>query len=142
MANTREVRILLVEDDEVDVMRVERGFRQSRIANEIIRARDGIEALEILRGAGGQARLESPFLVLLDISLPRMTGLEFLTELRADEYLRTTVVFVLTTSKSDEDRLAAYRHNVAGFMFKGEAGKEFVKAMEMLECYWRVVELP
>ena len=142
MANTREVRILLVEDDEVDVMRVERGFRQSRIANEIIRARDGIEALEILRGAGGQARLESPFLVLLDISLPRMTGLEFLTALRADEDLRTTVVFVLTTSKSDEDRLAAYRHNVAGFMSKGEAGKEFVKAMEMLECYWRVVELP
>lgn len=142
MARPREVRILLVEDDEVDVMRVERGFHQLRIANEIIRARDGVEALEILRGVDGQTRLESPFLVLLDISLPRMTGLEFLAELRSDEELKSTVVFVLTTSKNDEDRLTAYRHNVAGFMLKDEAGREFVKAMEMLECYWRVVELP
>ena len=142
MPRPREVKILLVEDDEVDVMRVQRGFQQLRIANEIVRARDGIEALEILRGAGSQARLETPFLVLLDINLPRMTGLEFLAALRADEELKVTVVFVLTTSKNDEDRLEAYRHNVAGFMLKDEAGREFVKAMEMLECYWRVVELP
>jgi CheY-like chemotaxis protein len=142
MTRPREVKILLVEDDEVDVMRVQRGFHQLRIANEIIRARDGIEALEILRGAGSQARIETPFLILLDINLPRMTGLEFLAALRADEELKVTVVFVLTTSKNDEDRLEAYRHNVAGFMLKDEAGREFVKAMEMLECYWRVVELP
>lgn len=142
MPRPREVKILLVEDDEVDVMRVQRGFQHLRIANEIVRARDGIEALEILRGAGSQARLETPFLVLLDINLPRMTGLEFLAALRADEELKVTVVFVLTTSKNDEDRLEAYRHNVAGFMLKDEAGREFVKAMEMLECYWRVVELP
>lgn len=138
----REVKILLVEDDEVDVMRVERGFRQLRIANEIVRARDGVEALQLLRGTETRARLESPFLVLLDINLPRMTGLEFLAALRADEDLKVTVVFVLTTSKNDEDRMEAYRHNVAGFMLKDEAGREFVKAMEMLECYWRVVELP
>jgi CheY-like chemotaxis protein len=142
MPRPREVKILLVEDDEVDVMRVQRGFHQLRIANEIIRARDGIEALEILRGVGSQARIETPFLILLDINLPRMTGLEFLAALRADEELKVTVVFVLTTSKNDEDRLEAYRHNVAGFMLKDEAGREFVKAMEMLECYWRVVELP
>lgn len=142
MPRPREVKILLVEDDEVDVMRVQRGFQQLRIANEIIRARDGLEALEILRGVGSQARIETPFLVLLDINLPRMTGLEFLAALRADEELKVTVVFVLTTSKNDEDRLEAYRHNVAGFMLKDEAGREFVKAMEMLECYWRVVELP
>lgn len=142
MPRPREVKILLVEDDEVDVMRVQRGFHQLRIANEIIRARDGIEALEILRGAGSQARIETPYLILLDINLPRMTGLEFLAALRADEELKVTVVFVLTTSKNDEDRLEAYRHNVAGFMLKDEAGREFVKAMEMLECYWRVVELP
>lgn len=142
MPNPREVKILLVEDDEVDVMRVERGFRQLRIANEIIRVRDGVEALDVLRGAAGDDGLQPPFLILLDISLPRMTGLEFLAALRADEKLRTAVVFVLTTSKNDEDRLTAYRHNVAGFMIKEEAGQEFVKAMEMLECYWRVVELP
>jgi len=138
----REVRILLVEDDDVDVMRVERGFHQLRIANEIIRAKDGVEALEILRGTDGNSRMESPFLVLLDINLPRMSGIEFLAELRADEGLKTTVVFVLTTSQRDEDRMASYRHNVAGFMHKQEAGREFVKAMEMLSCYWRVVELP
>jgi CheY-like chemotaxis protein len=142
MTRPREVKILLVEDDEVDVMRVQRGFHQLRIANEIVRARDGIEALEILRGAGSRARIETPYLVLLDINLPRMTGLEFLAALRADEELKVTVVFVLTTSKNDEDRIEAYRHNVAGFMLKDEAGREFVKAMEMLECYWRVVELP
>jgi CheY-like chemotaxis protein len=99
------VKILLVEDDEVDVMRVQRGFHQLRIANEIVRARDGIEALEILRGAGSRARIETPYLVLLDINLPRMTGLEFLAALRADEELKVTVVFVLTTSKNDEDRI-------------------------------------
>lgn len=142
MPKHREVRILLVEDDDVDVMRVERGFHQLRIANDIIRAKDGVEALEILRGTEGDERIAAPFLVLLDINMPRMSGIEFLAELRADEALRSTVVFILTTSKSDEDRLAAYRHNVAGFMHKEEAGREFVKAMEMLSCYWRVVELP
>lgn len=138
----KTITVLLVEDDEVDVEVVRRSFRKRKIANPIHVACDGIEALEKLRGSGGKLPLPHPFVILLDLNMPRMSGIEFLDELRRDPYLRTAVVFVLTTSNKDEDRVAAYDLNVAGYILKSNVGEGFIKMIEMLDHYWRIVELP
>ena len=131
------VNILLVEDNEVDVEAVKRAFAKQRIANPIHVASDGVQALELLRGD-----FLRPFLIILDINLPRMNGIEFLQEVRKDPELKDSVVFVLTTSKRDEDKVASYDLNVAGYMVKEAVGKDFMRLTDMLGSYWRIVELP
>lgn len=138
----RAVTLLVVEDDEVDLMAIRRGFERQKLANDLVSARDGVEALQILRGENGHAPLRRPFVILLDLNLPRMDGFEFLQALRRDPDLHTCVVFVLTTSRSDEDRLKAYDSQVAGFIVKADAGAGFLKAIELLDHYWKVVVLP
>jgi CheY-like chemotaxis protein len=138
----RTVNVLLVEDNIVDQEGILRAFRMHRIANPVHIAVDGAEALALLRGEDGRPKLPRPFLVLLDLNLPRMTGIEFLKSLRADPDLRDAIVFVLTTSKRDEDRVASYDLNVAGYMVKGDVGAGFLRLVEMLEHFWRVVEFP
>jgi CheY-like chemotaxis protein len=135
----KEVNIVLIDDDDVDVMGVERALKKLKILNPIVRARDGIEGLALLRD---QQSLNKPYLVLLDINMPRMNGLEMLAELRSDPTISSSVVFILTTSKADEDRFQAYKQHVAGYMVKSQVGDGFMRAMEMLDHYWRVVELP
>lgn len=136
------VQVLLVEDNDVDREAVRRAFRQHRIANPIHAARDGLEALEVLRGDVERRALRRPYVVLLDLNMPRMDGIELLRELRADPALRDSVVFVLTTSKADEDRTAAYDLNVAGYICKSDVGTGFIRLVELLDHYWRVVVLP
>ena len=136
------VSILLVEDNDIDIEAVHRAFRKNRIANPVTVALDGIEALEHLRGEAGCARLPRPYLILLDLNLPRMNGIEFLTELRADDDIKDSVVFVLTTSNQDEDKLATYNLNVAGYIVKSDIGRDFLRLVELLDTYWRIVELP
>jgi CheY-like chemotaxis protein len=138
----KTVNILLVEDDEIDVMGVRRAFRKLKIANPLTVAHNGLEALRILRGEDGHEAPKRPYMVLLDLNLPRMNGIEFLTELRRDPELHSTIVFVLTTSKDDEDRFAAYELNVAGYMVKSKIGKDFMDLVSMLDHYWRVIEFP
>lgn len=137
-----KVTVLVVEDDAVDAMAVERSFRKLKIVNPIVVARDGLDAFELLRGKDGGAGIEKPFIILLDLNMPRMNGIEFLTALRADPQLKSSVVFVLTTSRLDEDRAHAYNLNVAGYIMKSEAGRGFLDAIVMIDHYWRVVELP
>jgi len=138
----RTVTILLVDDDEVDAMAVERGFRTLGIANPVRRARDGEEALDALRDHATSDMSGQPMVVLLDLKLPRQSGIETLREIRRDASLRRTVVFVLTTSESDEDRLAAYDLNVAGYLVKSQLPAAFLERLEMLDRYCHVVELP
>ena len=139
---TEPLQVLLVEDDEIDVEAVRMAFEEQRILNPIRIACDGIEALEILRGENGQEKIDPPYLILLDINMPRMNGFEFLDVLRADPNLRKAVVFVLTTSADDEDKMRAYDRNVAGYIVKTKAGSGFLDAVRMLDHYWRIVELP
>lgn len=137
----KDVDILLVEDDEVDARAVERAFRKQKIGNPITVACDGVEALEFLRGQNGKS-LPRPYIILLDLNMPRMNGIEFLKELRDDENLRTSVVFVLTTSNDDRDKTAAYEQVVAGYIVKSEAGKDFLELVQMLERFTIIVKLP
>jgi CheY-like chemotaxis protein len=134
--------ILLVDDDKVDVMAVKRSFRELKIANPVVVAHNGIEALDRLRGQNGHPKVPSPCLVLLDLNMPRMGGVEFLDRLRRDEALRSTLVFVMTTSGAEEDRTRAYNMNIAGYVLKHRPGQSFLEAISMLEHYWRVIEFP
>jgi CheY-like chemotaxis protein len=139
---TNTVTILLIDDDKVDAMAVRRSFRDLKIINPIIEAHDGIEALERLRGENGFEKVPLPCLILLDLNMPRMGGIEFLDVVRADPALRRTLIFVMTTSAADEDRVSAYDRNVAGYVLKHRIGRTFLDSIGMLEHYWRVVEFP
>ena len=137
-----EVNILLVEDDEIDVTSVKRALRDLKIANPFFRATDGVDALELLRGENGKKKLPSPYIILLDLNMPRMGGLEFLDELRKDPDLRRSVVFVMTTSAAEEDRARAYDKCISGYVLKHSAAHSFIDAVTMIEHYWRVIEFP
>jgi len=139
--STSTVNILLVEDDRIDAEAIQRAFKKARILNPFICVTDGIEALEKLRRQGEDA-VPQPYIILLDLNMPRMNGVEFLEELRQDKTLRGSIVFVLTTSDDDRDKLAAYDRQVAGYLVKSKAGDDFVKLIGMLDHYWRVVEMP
>ena len=133
------VNILLVEDDEVDVMNVKRAFDKNHILNPLFVAGNGYEALEKLRnGEVPQGRR----IVLLDLNMPKMNGIEFLRELRNDPALAPTPVVVLTTSNNDRDKIDAYNFNVAGYLLKPVTFAEFSDLMVTLNKYWTLVELP
>ena len=136
------VNLLLVEDDEVDIQGMKRAFAKSRIGNPITVARDGIEALEFLRGENGRPKLAKPHLILLDLNMPRMNGLEFLQAIRADEDLKRSVVFMITTSKAEEDKARAYDQHVAGYIVKQDPANTFMQAVALMEHYWKIVEFP
>lgn len=136
------VTILLVEDDQIDAEAIRRAFRRHKIANPLVVVKDGLDAIARLRGEDGEAPVRRPYLVLLDLNMPRMNGIEFLEELRQDAALHDSVVFVLTTSDDDRDKVAAYDRHVAGYMVKSKAGEDFMKLIGMLDHYWRVVEMP
>jgi CheY-like chemotaxis protein len=123
-------------------MMLSRAFKKAKIANPIIGAGDGIQALEILRGTNGRERLPRPFLILLDLNMMPMNGIEFLGELRKDEELKKSIVFVLTTSDTDKDKVEAYNLGVAGYIVKSNPANAFLEATALLGTYWRVVEFP
>ncbi|XXT77193.1 response regulator [Sorangium sp. So ce726] len=133
------MNILLVEDDDVDVMNVRRAFKRNNISNPLWVAGNGVEALEMLRS--GVVPVERR-LILLDLNMPKMNGIEFLRELRADPELVATSVVVLTTSNDDRDKVGAFNLNVAGYLLKPVTFLSFVELMAALNKYWRLVELP
>lgn len=134
--NREAVNILLVEDDSIDAKAFVRAMSSLRIANPVTLAKDGVEGLEKLR------EMARPNLVILDINMPRMNGLEMLRKVREDAELHDTIVFVLTTSNDDQDKFEAYDLNVAGYMLKSDMGNSFVRAVALVENYWKVVEFP
>jgi len=134
----KEINLLMIEDDDIDATAMRRALQKLKLLNPIYRARDGLEGIELLRAG----EIPSPYIILLDLNMPRMNGLEFLEELRSDPALTHSVVFVLTTSKSDEDILAAYREHVAGYLFKQRMDNDFLQVVGLLNHYWRIIELP
>jgi CheY-like chemotaxis protein len=137
--NNELLNIFLVEDDEVDVLNAKRAFDQNHIRNPLFVAGDGVEALEKLRN--GEIPKERR-VVLLDLNMPRMNGIEFLRAVRKDPDLCSTTVVVLTTSKDEQDKIDAYNLNVAGYLVKPVTFSNFCDAMVALNKYWSLVEFP
>ena len=139
MTTAKPLHILLVEDDQIDQMNVRRAFERNKITNPLYVAENGIEALDMLRD--GRVPDERR-LILLDLNMPRMNGIEVLKALRADEKLGHTPVVVLTTSNDEQDKVNAYDLNVAGYLLKPVTFTSFVELTAALNKYWTLVELP
>ena len=131
--------MLLVEDDELDVMNVQRAFKKNHIVNPLHTAGNGLEALAMLRS---DLMPRDRRLILLDLNMPKMGGIEFLREVRNDPKLRQITVVVLTTSDEERDKVKAYDLNVAGYILKPVTLAAFVEIMAALNKYWSVNELP
>ena len=136
------VTILLVDDDDGVAKAVTRAFRTIRLANPIVRAIDGVDALERLRGENGKEAVAKPTVMLVDLNMPRMGGIELITELRKDPELRQTIVFVLTTSGSGKDIAEAYDAHISGYIRKDDAGRDFQGLIDLLDSFWKVVQMP
>lgn len=142
MNNLAKVNILLVDDDDVAAEAVVRSLRKHAMDFPVTLARDGIEALEILHHTHPDLSIEKPYLILLDLNMPRMNGFEFLQEIRSDKKLHDSIVFVLTTSDADSDKSRAYHENIAGYMVKSAVGPQFSKLAALLDNYRSTVALP
>ena len=126
------------EDDDIDAIGIQRSLKSFNLLNPIHRTRDGLEALEVLKNDA----IDRPFIVLLDLNMPRMNGMEFLSAIRSDPNLSDIVVFVLTTSQLDEEISAAYKKNIAGYIVKSSSNQDYKQLIRFLENYWNLVELP
>lgn len=137
----KQLTILLVDDDDLDAKAVERMLRRQDNPPKLVRVINGIEALKILKKQSQNTGVEPPFLVLLDLNMPKMGGLELLEEIRKDHRLQSSIIFVLTTSAADQDKVSAYSQHVAGYIVKSEAGPEYCHLSAMLNHYRNTVSL-
>jgi CheY-like chemotaxis protein len=136
--NPSDITLFLIENDDIDAMSIQREFKRRHISSPIIRAKDGVEAFELL--ALGKVR--RPFVILLDLQMPRMNGLEFLTTLRKDSDYKNSVVFVLTTSQDEKDIFNSYQSNIAGYFIKDEIDDGLISIVDIFDAYRKVVYLP
>lgn len=129
--------ILLVEDDKVDVMTVKRAVKKVGIHNPIALAQNGEEAIKYLKDPD----IATPGLILLDINMPRMNGIEFLREREKDIQLKKIPVIMLTSSAEDQDRLDSFQLSIAGYMVKPVDFQQFVTMMDTIKGYWSLSEI-
>lgn len=130
--------ILLVEDDEVDAMTVKRALKELNVTNPLVVRENGEEALAYLRDPNN----EKPCLILLDLNMPVMSGLEFLQIDKQDDALKAIPVVVLTTSQEQQDKVASFNLGVAGYMAKPVIYQQFVEVMRTINAYWTISEIP
>ena len=136
--NRAEKPILFVEDDQVDAMTVERAFKEIKVPNKLIVVTTGEEALAFLK----DEKTEKPCLILLDLNMPRMNGLELLKIIKQDEVLKTIPVVVLTSSNEERDIIESFNWSVAGYMVKPAEYVKFVEVLRTITLYWMLSELP
>ena len=139
---TAQMTILLVEDNDLDIEFFKRGLKRAGISYPLIIARDGEEALQVLNGNLHESALSHPFVVLLDINMPRMNGHEFLEAVRASEELKSLRVFVFTTSQNKKDVNLAYQQNVSGYIVKPNSSVELVEVLRGLHEFLTLCENP
>jgi CheY-like chemotaxis protein len=130
--------ILLVEDDQVDTMTVKRALKEIHVTNPLIHLENGEEAVHYLH----DAEREKPCIILLDLNMPIMNGIEFLQVVKHDDYLRRIPVVVLTTSEEQQDKVNSFNLGVAGYMAKPVDYRQFVEVMRSIDAYWTISEMP
>ncbi len=130
--------ILLLEDDRVDAMTVRRAFKELKVTNPLVSSMNGKEAFKHLRSEGN----EKPCIILLDLNMPKMNGIEFLKIAKADEALKSIPVVVLTTSKTARDVVESFKLGAAGYMVKSVDYGKFVETVRTIDLYWTLSELP
>ena len=138
MMRAKHKPILLIEDDQVDAMIVERALKEIRVSNPLDMACNGEEALDYLR----DPEKENPCIMLLDLNMPKMNGVEFLREVKSDDSLKKIPILVLTTSREVGDRKDTFSNGVAGYMIKPVEYKDFVEVIKTIDKYWTLSELP
>ncbi len=137
----RNISVLVIDDDDITTEIVERALRKVDGDFSVVPARDGREGLDILQGKSAQT-IARPYLILLDLNMPRMNGFEFLEAIRNTPRFKDSVIFVLTTSDADTDRSRAYHEQVAGYMIKSQVGPQFTRLATLLSDYGKTVTLP
>ena len=130
--------ILLVEDDNVDAMTVRRALKDLNVPNGIVHQLDGENALEYLRSSDNKR----PCVILLDLNMPRMNGIDFLKIIKNDDELKQIPVIVMTTSKDERDKMESFEFSIAGYIIKSTDYKKFVESLKILNLYWTLSELP
>ncbi|MCK5074885.1 MAG: response regulator [Calditrichia bacterium] len=138
------IPILLVEDDDVDIETVKRAFKKNKFTNPLYIAHNGEEAIQFLRNEGEYSDLQKcprPSIILLDLNMPVMNGIEFLKIIKNDDKNKTIPVIVLTTSKEENDRIDSYELSVAGYIIKPVEFAKFVEAIKTIRLYWSLCEL-
>jgi len=133
-----KISILLVEDDHVDIMTIKRAFKDLKITNPVNVCENGLEALDFLRNPQKQF----PGVILLDLNMPKMNGIEFLQEIKDDEQFKSIAVVVLTTSKEEQDKVESFKLGVAGYMIKPVDYLQFVEIIRTIHLYWTLSEIP
>jgi CheY-like chemotaxis protein len=139
----KKLNVLLVDDDEVDVMTVKRAFKKNKLSHQLWVAENGLEALAVLQKVK-QNETKFPScnrIILLDLNMPKMSGIEFLQVVRADPNLKSIPVIVLTTSNEECDKISAYNFNVAGYIIKPVTFEKFVETIATLSNYWLTNEI-
>lgn len=136
MKNNRPV--LLVEDDKIDAMTIERAMRDLKIVNTLIHVCNGLEALDYLKNSTD----EKPCIILLDLNMPKMNGIELLKILKNNDEYKKLPVVILTTSNAEKDKTESFNLSVAGYMLKPVDYKQFVEVIKDINLYWTISEIP
>ena len=134
----KKSHILLVEDDKIDIMTIERAIKDLNMLNPLNVANNGQKAIDFLK----DEKNPKPALILLDINMPVMNGIEFLEVIKKDNYLKMIPVVVLTTSKEEQDKITSFKLGVAGYMIKPVDYKQFVDVIRTINLYWLLSEVP
>lgn len=130
-------KIMLIEDDYVDALTIKRAFRDIKVENELIIAEDGEKALEMLKDMQ-----EYPQVIILDLNMPKLSGIEFLKIIKKDENFAIIPVVIMTTSKEDEDKLNCYKNGISGYIEKPIDYNEFLEILKIVYDYWMINEFP
>lgn len=131
----KHLKILFIEDDQIESMKFDRGLKKLGLKHEVIRAENGEEALNIL-----DSYTELPDIILLDLNMPKMNGVEFLSILKKNESLKYLPIIILTTSRNRKERLECFKIGIAGYFIKPLKYEEYVKLIDQILTYWSVNE--
>ncbi len=142
MRTRADVTVLQVDDSSFDRMMLSRAFKEGNLPYKLVSAKNGLEALELLRGSENQVPARGPCIILLDLNMPRMSGLSFLEELRGDPELKSSIVFAMSTSNHPEEIERCYEYGIAGFLDKDKVGSEYEQLISMIDKFINIIVFP